>query len=68
VLYDKKLLFQCSSSCGEGYKQRRVFCASVSNVTLAVDDMYCDAGVRPHDKERCFHDFCYGTCFMCPFV
>lgn len=53
-------MFQCSASCGEGYKHRRVFCVFFSDVSYEVNAKYCDAAVKPADKERCFIDFCYG--------
>ncbi|XP_043274071.1 papilin [Venturia canescens] len=48
---------ECSSTCGGGYKSRRVMCVKRRD-NAPVDDNLCDRQLEPDDTELCGNDPC----------
>ncbi|XP_065214045.1 papilin isoform X2 [Planococcus citri] len=48
----------CSSTCGGGYKARKVWCAKTSDRTANVSDNLCDPGLEPIRNQTCAQDAC----------
>ena len=60
IIYKRFIrLFQCSVSCDKGTMSRTVECQSAAGQLL--DDVKCDAAVRPYDTQPCNSSPCPTT-------
>ena len=50
----------CSEDCGNGERQREVYCSNTTDTTGArIDDSNCEHLQRPSDKGPCNNGICY---------